>query len=259
MTGATSAGALAGRVALVTGSGKNIGRAIVLAFAREGADVVVNGHRDRAAVDEVVSRARDEGVRAIGVMADVADHVAVEAMVHEATERLGKVDIAVSNVAVRRRQPFLELTPADWKQTLNSNLDSAFYVARSVLPGMKQRGWGRIVHISGVDGFVGHLAERVPNVVAKAGLHAMTKGISMEFAAFGITANTVAPGHIDTSRDWSQYGSREEWIASRIAHIPVRRMGSVDEVAAACVYLASAGAGFVTGQVIHVNGGQFML
>ena len=251
-------GQLAGRVAVVTGSGRNIGRAIALAFAREGAAVVVNGHADRGAVDAVVAEARGLGAEATGVMADVGDPADVARLVAEARSAFGKVDIAVSNVAVRKKQPFLEISNEDWQRTLDTNLGSAFYMAREVLPAMQAAGFGRLIHISGVDGFAGHLPGRVHNIVCKAAVHAMTKALSTEFAAFGITANTVAPGHIDTERDWSQYGERESWIKSRLEHVPARRMGSVEDVARACVYLAAESGGFVTGQAIHVNGGQYM-
>jgi 3-oxoacyl-[acyl-carrier protein] reductase len=249
---------LKGMAAIVTGSGRNIGRAIALAFAREGASVVVNGHSDRSAVDEVVDAIKQSGGQAVGVMADVGKPEDVAALVDSAVTAFGRLDIAVSNVAVRKKQPFLEISPADWSNTLNVNLGSAFYMARAAIPHMQKRKFGRLIHISGVDGFAGHLSDRAHNIVCKAGVHAMGKALSVEFAKFGITANSVVPGHIDTERDWSQYGPRDEWIASRIQHIPAQRMGKVDEVAEACVYLASPAAGFVTGQAIHVNGGHYM-
>jgi NAD(P)-dependent dehydrogenase (short-subunit alcohol dehydrogenase family) len=249
---------LQGRVAIVTGSGRNIGRAIALAFAREGAAVVVNGHSDRAAVDAVVGEARALGSDALGIMADVGDPHAVQGMVDEARERFGSVDIAVSNVSLRKKQSFLEISVEDWQRIVNFNLNSAFYMARSVIPGMKEAGFGRIIHISGVDGFAGHLPGRVHNIACKAAVHAMTKALTTEFAEFGITANTVAPGHIDTERDWSQYGPREAWTESRRQHIPMRRIGRVEDVAEACVYLAAASGRFVSGQAIHVNGGHYM-
>ncbi len=249
---------LMGRVAIVTGSGRNIGRAIVLAFAREGASVVVNGHADRAAVDSVVDEARQLGAQAIGVMADVSDPAEVKHLVRSCLVHFGRVDIAVSNVAVRKKQAFLEISDDDWNRTLASNLGSAFTLAREVIPGMQAARHGRLIHISGVDGFAGHLAGRVPNIVCKAGVHAMTKALSTEFAAFGITANSVAPGHIDTERDWSQYGERESWIKSRLQHVPAARMGSVEDIAQACVYLAGDSGSFVTGQALHDNGGQYM-
>jgi 3-oxoacyl-[acyl-carrier protein] reductase len=255
MAGSTK-GQLAGRTAVVTGSGQNIGRAIALAFAREGANVVINGHRSREAVDAVVAEVKALGAEAIGVMADVGKEEDIQRMVEQATRTFGSVDIAVSNVSVRRLQPFLEITSKDWNDTLNSNLNSSFYMARAVIPGMKERNWGRLIHISGVDGFAGHIPTRAHNIVCKAGVHAFAKAIAVEFGEFGITANTVSPGSLDTKRDWSQYPPN--WVQMRIGQIPVRRLGTSDEVAAACLYLAGDLAGFVTGQVIHVNGGQYM-
>jgi len=247
---------LAGRTAIVTGSGQNIGRAIALAYAREGANVVVNGHRNRRIVDDVVAEVRAMGGDAIGIMADVGEPDAVAAMVAETEKRFGAVDIAVSNVSIRRLQPFLEITPKDWHDTLNTNLNAAYYMARAVIPGMKQRGWGRLVHISGVDGFAGHIPTRAHNIVCKAGVHALAKALAVEFGEFGITANTVSPGSLDTQRDWTQYPPN--WVAMRTAQIPVRRLGTADEIAAACLYLVGEQSGFTTGQVIHVNGGQYM-
>ncbi|MBC7779962.1 MAG: 3-oxoacyl-ACP reductase FabG [Proteobacteria bacterium] len=253
---AAKPGRLAGRTALITGSGQNIGRSIALAFAREGAQVVINGHRNQAIVDEVVAEVRALGGEAIGIMADVGDPAAVARMVEQTADQFGAVDIAVSNVSIRRLQPFLDITIEDWDQTLNTNLSSCFYMARAVIPGMKERRWGRLIHISGVDGFAGHIPTRAHNIVCKAGMHAFAKAIAVEFGEFAITANTVSPGSMDTNRDWSQYPPN--WVQMRLAQIPVKRLGSPDEIAAACVYLAGDDAGFVTGQVIHVNGGQYM-
>ena len=247
---------LAGRTAIVTGSGQNIGKAIALHFARAGANVVVNGHRNRAALDQVVQEIAAIGGRAIACLADVADAEAVAAMAAQAADAFGQVDIAVSNVSVRRHQPFFDISLEDWDATLRSNLSSAFYLARAVLPGMQRAKWGRIIHISGEDGFAGHIPGRAHNVVCKAGVHAFSKAIAIEFAADGITANTVSPGSIDTDRDWSQYP--KNWLEMRLGQIPMKRIGRVDDIAAACVYLAGDSGSFITGQAIHLNGGQFM-
>ncbi|MBI2224813.1 MAG: SDR family oxidoreductase [Betaproteobacteria bacterium] len=249
-------GKLAGRTAIVTGSGQNVGRSIALYFAREGANVVINGHRNKALVDNVVAEIHALGGNALGIMADVGDADAVAAMVRQTIEHFGAVDIAVSNVSIRRLQPFLEISIKDWNDTLNTNLNSCFYMARAVIPGMKARNWGRLIHISGVDGFAGHIPTRAHNIVCKSGMHAFAKAIAVEFGEFGITANTVSPGSLNTTRDWSQYPPN--WAEMRKAQIPVKRLGTADEIAAACLYLAGEDAGFVTGQVIHVNGGQYM-
>lgn len=246
----------AGRTAIVTGSGRNIGKGIALALARGGANVVVNGHRDADAVDAVVAEITAAGGSAIGVMADVSSHDAVRAMVERAVAAFGAVDIAISNVAYRPKQPFLEISVDDWHRVLETNLSAAFYLARNVIPHMQGRRWGRIIHISGFDGFWGHVTERAHNVACKAGVHGLAKAIAREFGGEGITANTVAPGAIDTVRDWSQYAHQEK---SRIeSEIPAGRFGKIEEVAAACEFLCAERGAFVSGQVIHVNGGHYM-
>jgi len=248
---------LEGRTALITGSGQNIGKAIALAFARLGANVVLNGHRKQAAIDDVAEEARGLGVGALAILADVADPVAVQSMVDQAIAQFGSVDISVSNASVRLHTPFLDISLEEWQRIMNSNLNASFYLARSVIPGMKGRGWGRIIHISGRDGFM-PIPNRVHNITCKAGVYAMAKALAIEFGPFGITANTVSPGLIDTTRDWTQYPQFRNGYGEKVKELPVRRVGHVEEIAAACTYLASDAAGFVTGQVLHVNGGDMM-
>jgi NAD(P)-dependent dehydrogenase (short-subunit alcohol dehydrogenase family) len=247
---------LAGRTALVTGSGRNIGRAIAVSLAAQGANVVVNGHSDRAAVDGVVEEIRAAGGQATGLMADVGDDAQVAALVRGAAEHFGALDIVVSNVGIRRKQPFLDITPAQWDEVLRTNLSAAFYLARHAIPLMRARHWGRIVLVSGFDGFWGQVTERAHNITAKAGLHGLAMALAREFGPDGITANTVAPGTIDTVRDWSQYTHQQREQLER--EIPLGRYGKVDEVAAACDLLCSERGGFISGQVIHVNGGHYM-
>jgi 3-oxoacyl-[acyl-carrier protein] reductase len=247
---------LAGRTAVVTGSGRNIGKAIAVEFAKAGANVVVNGHRDRAAVDAVVAEITSAGGAAIAYMADVGDAGAVRQMVSKAEDAFGHVDIAVSNVAVRGHKPFLDLSADEWNGILKTNLNSAFYLAQAVLPKMAAAKWGRIIHISGEDAFAANMPGRSANIVAKAGMHALTKALATEFAQEGITVNTVSPGYIDTERDWSKYP--ENPASKRIAQIPMRKLGRVEDIAAACVYLSADSGSFITGQVLHVNGGMFL-
>jgi NAD(P)-dependent dehydrogenase (short-subunit alcohol dehydrogenase family) len=249
-------GRLAGRTAIVTGSGQNIGRAIARLFAREGASVVVNGHSNRTNVDNVVNEIEAARGRAIGIMADVSDPEQVRRLVAETEDRLGPVDIAVSNVGRRTRQSFEEITIADWQRTINHNLSSVFYLAHFVLPGMRGRGWGRIINISGYDGFTGHMDQRAHNVTAKAGMHGLTKAIAREYGVYGITSNTVAPGAIRTVRDAAQYAHvNVEHVMARLA---IKHPGESEDIAEACLYLAGESGRYVTGQVIHVNGGEFM-
>lgn len=249
-------GRLAGRTAVVTGSGRNIGKAIAVLFAREGARVVVNGHRDRGRVDAVVEEITAAGGSAVGIMADVSDPDQVGRLVAEARDAFDTVDVAVSNVGVRNRQAFEEISVADWRSTLATNLDASFYLAHHTLPAMRERGWGRVIHISGYDGWTGHMDQRAHNVAAKAALHGLTKAIAREYGAHGVTANTVAPGAIATERDPEQY--RHVDVKAVFERLAVKEFGRPEDVAEACLYLAGDSGRFVTGQVLHVNGGEFM-
>ncbi len=247
---------LDGQVALVTGSGRNIGRAIAEAFAAAGAKVVLNGHSDNAALDAVAQGIRDRGGEAISVLADVGDDAAVQRMVRTAVDTYGGLDVVVSNVGIRKYRAFLEITPDEWDAVLRTNLTASFYLARHAIPHMQAQKRGRIIVISGADGFWGHVTHRAPNIAAKSGMHGLAKAIAREFGADGITANTVSPGPIDTVRDWSQYVHQQP--ARITAEVPLGRYGHVDEVAGACLFLASDAGGYVSGQVLHVNGGHTM-
>ncbi|WP_162913209.1 SDR family oxidoreductase [Rhodospirillaceae bacterium SYSU D60014] len=249
---------LQGRTAIVTGSGQNIGKAIALRFAAAGANVVINGHRDQAKIEAVADEARGLGVEALARLADVGDPEAVSRLVCDAVARFGAVDIAVSNVALRPFQPFLEISVADWNRILNINLNAAFYLARAVLPQMQERRWGRILHIAGSDA-VFAIPNRAHVLASKAAVHALAKAIALEFGPYGITANTVAPGWIETARDMKNYPDYEATVRQLRETIPLRRLGRVEEVANACLYLASDLGSFVTGQMLHVNGGEVMV
>lgn len=249
-------GPLRGRVAVVTGSGANIGEAIALRLASDGASIVVNGHKNLANLERVAEEVRALGSHALSILADVSDPLAVKELVQQTTSELGEINIAVSNVGVRLFRPFLDISIEEWHGILETNLNAAFYLDRLVLPAMKAKGWGRIIHISGYDGFTGHIPNRAHNIVCKAGLHAMAKAIAKEFGEYGITANTVVPGAIDTKRDWNQYPNLD--LEAKRLLIPVHRFGTVQDIAEACAYLAGEYAGFVNGQAIHLNGGEYM-
>jgi len=247
---------LTGRTAIVTGSGRNLGRGIALGFARAGANVVLNGHRDLAALQSVAKEIEALGAQATCVLADVSQPEQVMQIAESTLQRFGSIDIAISNVGLRPRQPLLEISVADWHQVIETNLSAAFYLARAVLPAMKQNHWGRIIHISGHDGFM-PIANRAHNVTAKAGLHALAKAIAVEFGEFGITDNTVAPYMMDTVRDEENYPDYKQRFAAATRTLPLRRLGTAEDVAQACLYLASENS-YVTGQVIHLNGGETM-
>lgn len=247
---------IAGRTALVTGSGRNIGRAIAIALAQNGANVIVNGHSDNISVDQTVNIINSLGAKSIGIMADVSNTNEVQRLTQTAIQNFGSIDILVSNVGIRKMRPFLEISDAEWSDVLATNLSPAFYLSREIIPLMQKNNWGRIIFISGIDGFWGHIVHRAHNVTCKAGLHGLAKALAREFGPDGITSNTVVPGAIDTERDWSQYAHlpSKENIEKEI---PLHRFGSPDEVASACVYLCTGGS-FINGQAIHVNGGQYM-
>ena len=248
---------LAGRTAIVTGSGRNIGRAIALGFAGQGANVVINGHSDTAALEAVAQEARALGGQAMVFKADVGDAASVQAMADAAVRQFGGIDIAVSNVSQRLHQAFLDISVEDWSRVLNTNLNSAFYLARACLPHMVKQHWGRIIHISGRDGFFPK-AGRAHNVTCKAGTFALAKAIAVEFGVHGITANAVAPGIVQTSRDLAHYPDGGNSFEARRLAMPLQRIGHVDEIAGACSYLCSPAGSYVTGQVLHVTGGEFM-
>lgn len=247
-------GALDGKVALVTGAGRNIGRMIALTLARDGAAVVVNGRSDRDAVDAVVAEIRAAGGRATAAMADVADEQQVAAMVEAAVREHGGIDIAVSNAGLRRQTSLVEMSLAEWREILSVALDGAFLLARAVVPSMIARGGGAIVGMSGISHHVG-TPQRCHVSASKAGLEGLMRSLAMELAAHRIRCNCVAPGAVDTRRGASA-GAMPGTLAD--GHIPLRRKATVEEIAAAVRYLAGPEGAYVTGQTLHVNGGLFL-
>src|SRR5438552_5972191 len=244
-------GKLEGKVALVTGSGRNIGRATVLKLAAEGAHVVVKSRTNRAEAEAVAQEARARGVKALAIVADVARKDQVDAMVAKAMSEFGRVDILINNAAVRPHKPFTELTVQDWEAVRGVVLDGAIYCTRAVIESMVANRYGRIVLFTGEGAFVGG-SGRAHVSAAKMGLVGLARGLASEFAAHNIRGNVVSPGSIATSRP------KPEWYEGRppsATGIPLGRQGTVDEIAATCLFLVTDDGGFVTGQTIHVNGG----
>lgn len=242
------------KVAVVTGAGQNIGRAIALELARAGAAVVVNGRRNRELVDGVVAEIESAGGRALGVLADVSDPEAVNRMIDQAAAELGGVDILVSSAGLRRRTPFLEMDFNEWRGILSVALDGAFLLARAAAPRMVERGGGAIVAVSGISPHVG-TPNRCHVCASKAGLEGFIRALAVELAPRGITCNCVSPGAIDTVRGESAGGTPSNFAADEI---PLGRKGRAEEIAAMVRFLVSPEGGYVTGQTIHVNGGAFL-
>jgi 3-oxoacyl-[acyl-carrier protein] reductase len=244
---------LGGRVAIVTGAGRNIGRAIALALADGGAAVVVNGRADRAAIDAVAGEIDAGGGRALPVIADVTDEAAVVRMATATVERFGRIDIVVNNAANRSETAFETMSLADWRGVLATILDGAFLATKAALPHLKQSGAGAIINIGGVSGHTGS-KHRAHVVTAKAGLVGLTKALAHDLAADKVTCNCVVPGLIETARDPSAPLPHHHSAGRTL----VGRLGGPEEIAAAVRFLAGPHARYITGQTLHVNGGAYL-
>jgi len=242
------------RVALVTGSGRGIGRAIADRLADGGCRVVV-ADVDGASAEQA---AAEIGVayetETLGVGANVADATSVKQMVEAAVAAFGSVDILVNNAGITRDGLLLRMKEADWDQVLAVNLKGAFLCTQQAARLMAKGRWGRIVNIASIVGAMGNIGQ-ANYVAAKAGLIGLTKTVAREYASRGITCNAVAPGFIDTAMTQAL---TEEIRAALLAQIPMQRLGSPEDVATTVAFLASEAAGYVTGQVVHVNGGMYM-
>jgi len=252
---------LAGRTALITGASRNIGRAIALAYAAEGADLVLNTRANREELEAVAAECRKAGVRVVTALADVADAAAVDAMVAGAVAELGPIDVLVCNAAIRPHKSLAETSLEDWHHVLGVNLHSAFYLTRAVVPGMKARKRGSIIALGGLSSLTGR-----PNTAAvtaaKTGVLGLIRALAAELGPSGIRANVVMPGFIDTERRYAEWypefqksppGSPEQ-----LKQIPLGRLGRPEDIADACVFLASDASAYVTGDTLRVMGGRFI-
>ena len=245
---------LTGRVVLITGAARNIGRAIACALAAGGASVMVNARRSKSDLDETVRQVEAAGGTAASFVADVTDADAVAAMVSATADRFGRVDALVNNASVRAERAFVEMSFADWRHILSVVLDGAFLCSQACIPHIVRAGGGSIVNIGGETGHRG-AAARAHVVTAKAGLAGMTKALALDLAPQKITVNCVVPGRIDTMRnDTAATGGP---VRKRPLP-PIGRMGLPEEVAAMVRMLCGPDARYITGQAIHVNGGAFM-
>ena len=239
---------LNGRVALITGSSRGIGRASAIALARAGADIVLNYKSREADARAVENEITSLGRKCLSVQADVSRRQDVDRLTDSAAGLTGAIDILVNNAGIARPQPIDEISEQDWDEVMESNLKSCFLVTQAALPSMRSRRWGRIVNISSVAAQVGGVVG--PHYAAsKAGMHGLTHFYASKLAKEGITVNVVAPALIDTDMVRSNPNAHPD-------HIPVGRFGSADEVAAVVAMLAANA--YITGQTINVNGGWYL-
>jgi 3-oxoacyl-[acyl-carrier protein] reductase len=239
------------RTALITGSNKNIGRACALQLAQAGVNVVVNGSKDRQAAENVAREVRGAGVEALVAMGDIGRREDCDRMAKDALAKFGTVDILVNNAAIREDGKFLEMSEDAWRHAMAVNFDSAYWLSRALLPGMVTKGWGRIVNFAGMNAIHGYNG-RAHVSASKHAAWGLTKALAKEFGPKGITVNIVSPGPIMGE---AQDAKQAAHIAPMAARVPVGRLGTPDEVAAAVTLLVSDAGAFINGQMIQVNGG----
>ena len=245
---------LANKIALVTGASRGIGRAIAIELAREGADVVVNFNQSEEKAEEVAHAIETIGRRGLAIKADVSRTDQIEAMRKQVLKEFGGVQVLVNNAGVHHHLKSWEIDEAEWRRVLGVNIGGVFLCSRMFSPEMRENKWGRIINISSIIAFTGtdHEAHYGASKSAVVGL---TKSLALELAPYNITVNAIAPGWIET--DMTATATVEE-KKKALELIPLRRMGEPEDIAHAAVFLASERASFITGQTIHVNGGEVM-
>jgi 3-oxoacyl-[acyl-carrier protein] reductase len=244
---------LGGKVAIVTGAGRNIGRAIALALAESGASIVVNARSNRAEAEAVARDIEKAGAKALVQIGDVADAAAVQAMADTAVKQFGRIDILVNNAALRREKSFDEMTHAEWREILDVTLDGAFHCAKACLAALRKSGTGTIVNIGGLSAHTG-ARNRAHVVTAKAAIVGFTRALAHDLAADNITVNCVVPGLIGTPRP-----KDKPEPAHHLTHQTISgQRGRPEDVAATVRFLCSPGARYITGQAIHANGGAYL-
>jgi 3-oxoacyl-[acyl-carrier protein] reductase len=244
---------LNGKIAVVTGAGRNIGRAIALALAEGGASIVVNARGNRAEADAVAREVEAAGAKALVQIGDVADAAAVQALADAALKHFGRIDILVNNAALRREKPFHAMSYSEWREIMDVTLDGAFHCVKACLPALQKSGAGTVINIGGLSAHTG-AKNRAHVVTAKAGLIGFTRALAHDLADDAITVNCVVPGLIGTPRP-----KDKPEPAHHLTHGTITgERGKPDDVAATVRFLCGPGARYVTGQAIHVNGGAYL-
>jgi|TARA_B110000305_G_C19379072_1_gene608573 3-oxoacyl-[acyl-carrier protein] reductase len=239
------------RTALITGSGRNIGRAAALVLAKQRMNIVVNGSSNQDACEIVANEVREIGPKAIVVMGDVGDINALQNITSEAEKAFGRVDVLINNAAVRPNSPFLETDDDEWARILDIDFHAARRLAKACLPAMIDNGWGRIINFAGMNAIHGYNG-RAPVSVSKHASWGLTKSLAKEFGAKGITTNIISPGPIRPDEADPEMRAHIEGMVGRV---PIGRLGEADEVAAMVGLLASEDGAFINGQLLQVNGG----
>ncbi|MFZ0095495.1 MAG: SDR family NAD(P)-dependent oxidoreductase [Pseudolabrys sp.] len=243
---------LAGKVAIVTGAGRNIGRAIALALARAGASFVVNVRSNQTEGDAVVREIEAAGGKAVVVLGDIGDEKTAGVLADTALKRFGRIDILVNNAALRREKPIADMSYAEWREVMNVILDGTFHCVHACLPALKKNG-GSIINIGGMSAHIGS-KDRAHVIAAKAALVGFSRALAHDLASDKITANCVVPGAIDTTRPASA-----QKPAHHLTHGTITgERGKSEDVAAMVRYLCGPGGRYVTGQTIHVSGGAYL-
>ncbi len=245
---------LDGHVAIVTGASRGIGRAIAIALANVGAKVVINYAGNAAAAEEVRKTITDKGGDAITFQADIANAEAVDSLVKKTVEMYGKIDILVNNAGITRDTLLMRMKDEDWDAVINTNLKGVFYCTKAVSKIMMKQRSGKIINMTSVVGLMGN-AGQANYAAAKAGVIGFTKSMAKELASRGITVNAIAPGFIATDMT---HGLSEQVKSDLATKIPLGRLGTAEDVAAAAVFLATESANYITGQTLNVDGGMVM-
>jgi 3-oxoacyl-[acyl-carrier protein] reductase len=243
---------LTDRVAIVTGSGRGIGREIALRLAKEGADIVINDIGDISVVEGVADEVRAIGRQSLAVIADVTSADDVAELIRKTTDTFGKIDILVNNAGITRDQLLVRMSEEDWDQVISINLKSVYLCTKAVIRQMTSQRWGRIISMASIVGIAGN-AGQANYAASKAGIIGFTKAVAKEVASRGVTVNAIAPGFIETAMTQQL---KESWIEEIKKRIPSGSLGTPQDVAAAVAFLASEEARYITGHVITVDGGM---